>query len=49
MKSMVSFLIIVETLAFDSTPMIKFASLPGMFERTLTIGSIGKMFGFVLG
>lgn len=38
---------VYETLAFDNAkaPMIKFASLPGMYKRTLTIGSIGKMFG----
>jgi aspartate/methionine/tyrosine aminotransferase len=38
---------VYETLVFsDSTsPMIKFASLPGMYERTITVGSIGKMFG----
>lgn len=26
-------------------PMIKFASLPGMWERTITVGSMGKMLG----
>ncbi|KAJ1555852.1 hypothetical protein HK405_011800 [Cladochytrium tenue] len=38
---------VYETLVFSDSPspMIKFASLPGMFERTITIGSIGKMFG----
>ncbi|KAJ3195390.1 Kynurenine--oxoglutarate transaminase 3 [Irineochytrium annulatum] len=38
---------VYETLVYtDSpTPMIKFASLPGMYERTITLGSIGKMFG----
>ncbi|KAJ3316641.1 Kynurenine--oxoglutarate transaminase 3 [Blyttiomyces sp. JEL0837] len=38
---------VYETLVFTDSPspMIKFASLPGMFERTITIGSIGKMFG----
>ncbi|KAJ3415363.1 Kynurenine--oxoglutarate transaminase 3 [Chytridiales sp. JEL 0842] len=38
---------VYETLVYSDspTPMIKFASLPGMFERTITIGSIGKMFG----
>ncbi|KAJ3072484.1 Kynurenine--oxoglutarate transaminase 3 [Podochytrium sp. JEL0797] len=38
---------VYETLVFSDspTPMIKFASLPGMFERTITLGSIGKMFG----
>lgn len=25
--------------------MIKFASLPGMFERTISVGSAGKIFG----
>ncbi|KAI8909496.1 pyridoxal phosphate-dependent transferase, partial [Gorgonomyces haynaldii] len=38
---------VYETLVFDDAPtkMIKFASLPGMFKRTITVGSIGKMFG----
>lgn len=37
---------VYETLAFK--PMIKFASLPGMYERTITVGSIGKMFGILI-
>jgi aspartate/methionine/tyrosine aminotransferase len=38
---------VYETLVYSDSisPMIKFASLPGMFERTITIGSMGKMFG----
>ncbi|KAJ3240722.1 Kynurenine--oxoglutarate transaminase 3 [Chytriomyces hyalinus] len=38
---------VYETLVFTDSPekMIKFASLPGMFKRTITLGSIGKMFG----
>ncbi|KAJ3102000.1 Kynurenine--oxoglutarate transaminase 3 [Phlyctochytrium planicorne] len=38
---------VYETLVYSDSvsPMIKFASLPGMFERTITIGSVGKMFG----
>ncbi|KAI9359218.1 pyridoxal phosphate-dependent transferase [Zopfochytrium polystomum] len=38
---------VYETLVYSDSPapMIKFASLPGMFERTITLGSIGKMFG----
>ncbi|TPX57320.1 hypothetical protein PhCBS80983_g03904 [Powellomyces hirtus] len=38
---------VYETLVYDDsvTPFIKFASLPGMFERTITVGSIGKMLG----
>ncbi|KAJ3058004.1 Kynurenine--oxoglutarate transaminase 3, partial [Rhizoclosmatium hyalinum] len=38
---------VYETLVYTDSPeqMIKFASLPGMFERTITLGSIGKMFG----
>ncbi|KAJ3030578.1 UNVERIFIED_CONTAM: Kynurenine--oxoglutarate transaminase 3 [Siphonaria sp. JEL0065] len=38
---------VYETLVFTDSKekMIKFASLPGMFERTITLGSIGKMFG----
>lgn len=33
-----------EHLWFDSHPHIPFASLPGMFDRTVTIGSAGKTF-----
>ncbi|KAI8817180.1 pyridoxal phosphate-dependent transferase [Fimicolochytrium jonesii] len=38
---------VYETLVYPDSvsPFIKFASLPGMFERTITVGSIGKMFG----
>ncbi|KAH6563285.1 hypothetical protein BASA50_002371 [Batrachochytrium salamandrivorans] len=38
---------VYETLAFSDSvsPFIKFASLPGMFERTITLGSVGKAFG----
>ncbi|KAI8607911.1 pyridoxal phosphate-dependent transferase [Chytriomyces sp. MP71] len=38
---------VYETLVFSDSPapMIKFASLPNMFSRTITLGSIGKMFG----
>ena len=38
---------VYETLVFNDavSPMIKFATLPGMAQRTLTVGSIGKMFG----
>ncbi|KAJ3101802.1 Kynurenine--oxoglutarate transaminase 3 [Physocladia obscura] len=38
---------VYETLVFSDSPekMVKFACLPGMFERTITLGSIGKMFG----
>ncbi|KAI8901046.1 pyridoxal phosphate-dependent transferase [Globomyces pollinis-pini] len=38
---------VYETLVYSdsASPMIKFASLPGMYERTITIGSMGKMFG----
>ncbi|RKP01780.1 hypothetical protein CXG81DRAFT_25551 [Caulochytrium protostelioides] len=49
---------VYETLVYADapSPMIKFASLPGMFDRTLTVGSLGKTFsvtgwkiGWVLG
>jgi kynurenine---oxoglutarate transaminase / cysteine-S-conjugate beta-lyase / glutamine---phenylpyruvate transaminase len=33
-------------LVFDDVPMIPFASLPGMWERTVTLGSAGKQFSF---
>ncbi|TPX69743.1 hypothetical protein SpCBS45565_g02148 [Spizellomyces sp. 'palustris'] len=38
---------VYETLVYTDSvaPLIKFASLPGMFERTITVGSVGKMFG----
>ncbi|KAI9104072.1 pyridoxal phosphate-dependent transferase [Phlyctochytrium arcticum] len=38
---------VYETLVFEDSveQLIKFASLPGMFERTITVGSAGKMFG----
>lgn len=38
---------VYETLVYSDSvsPMIKFASLPGMFDRTVTIGSAGKAFG----
>ncbi|KAJ3260815.1 Kynurenine--oxoglutarate transaminase 3 [Boothiomyces macroporosus] len=38
---------VYETLVYSDSesPMIKFASLPDMYERTITIGSMGKMFG----
>lgn len=38
---------VYETLVFSDAvnPMIKFGSLPGMWERTITVGSIGKMLG----
>lgn len=35
-----------EHLWFDGHPHIPFATLPGMFERTITIGSAGKSFSF---
>lgn len=35
---------VYETLVYDGE-MIKFASLPNMFERTITVGSLGKMLG----
>ena len=35
-----------EHLWFDPTPHIPLATLPGMFERTITIGSGGKSFSF---
>ena len=35
-----------EHLWFDGHPHIPFATLPGMFERTVTIGSAGKSFSF---
>jgi N-succinyldiaminopimelate aminotransferase len=36
---------VYEHLIFDDVEHIAIASLPGMFERTLTIGSAGKSFG----
>ncbi|KAI8920725.1 pyridoxal phosphate-dependent transferase [Entophlyctis helioformis] len=38
---------VYETLAYSDSvsEFIKFASLPGMYERTITLGSIGKAFG----
>ncbi|KAJ3022489.1 Kynurenine--oxoglutarate transaminase 3 [Thoreauomyces humboldtii] len=38
---------VYETLVYEDSvsPLIKFASLPGMYERTVTVGSVGKMFG----
>ncbi|KXS21197.1 PLP-dependent transferase [Gonapodya prolifera JEL478] len=38
---------VYETLVYDDAPnpMIKFATLPGMWERTLTVGSVGKTMG----
>ncbi|KAJ3031124.1 Kynurenine--oxoglutarate transaminase 3 [Rhizophlyctis rosea] len=38
---------VYETLVYSDSvsPMIKFATLPGMYERTITVGSVGKMFG----
>ncbi|MEN9711703.1 MAG: hypothetical protein RL441_1695 [Actinomycetota bacterium] len=35
-----------EHLWFDGHPHIPFATLPGMFDRTITIGSAGKSFSF---
>ena len=35
-----------EHLWFDGHPHIPFSTLPGMFERTITIGSAGKSFSF---
>ena len=35
-----------EHLYFEATPHIPLATLPGMFERTITIGSGGKSFSF---
>lgn len=38
---------VYEFLVFSDSPvpMIKFASIPGMWKRTITVGSLGKMFG----
>ncbi|KAJ1544119.1 Kynurenine--oxoglutarate transaminase 3 [Nowakowskiella sp. JEL0078] len=38
---------VYETLVYTDSvaPFIKIASLPGMFERTITVGSVGKAFG----
>lgn len=38
---------VYETLVFEDScsPMVKFASLPEMWRRTITIGSLGKMLG----
>jgi len=38
---------VYETLVYSDSksPMIKFASLPGMYQRTITVGSMGKIFG----
>jgi N-succinyldiaminopimelate aminotransferase len=36
---------VYEHLTFEGTPHIPIAALPGMFERTVTIGSAGKTFG----
>ncbi|KAG8964966.1 hypothetical protein FRC03_001117 [Tulasnella sp. 419] len=35
---------VYETLTFDNTEHIRIATLPGMWERTVTVGSAGKMF-----
>ncbi len=35
-----------EHLTFDGVPHIPIATLPGMFERTITVGSAGKTFSF---
>jgi N-succinyldiaminopimelate aminotransferase len=35
---------VYEHLTFDNVPHIPIATLPGMFERTVTIGSLGKSF-----
>ncbi|KAI8591951.1 pyridoxal phosphate-dependent transferase [Geranomyces variabilis] len=36
---------VYETLNFSEAPFIKFATLPGMYDRTITVGSLGKMLG----
>ncbi|HRF99122.1 MAG TPA: aminotransferase class I/II-fold pyridoxal phosphate-dependent enzyme, partial [Aggregatilineales bacterium] len=36
---------VYEHLLFDDTVHIPIATLPDMFERTITIGSAGKTFG----
>jgi len=35
---------VYETLTFDGTEHVRIANLPGMWERTVTVGSAGKMF-----
>ena len=37
-----------ETLVFDGKEHVRFATLPGMFDRTVTVGSAGsKLFSFI--
>lgn len=36
---------VYESLVYDDLPFIKFASLPEMWERTISLGSAGKTFG----
>ncbi|KAJ3169427.1 Kynurenine--oxoglutarate transaminase 3 [Geranomyces variabilis] len=36
---------VYETLSFAEAPFVKFATLPGMYDRTITVGSLGKMLG----
>ncbi|KAJ3488732.1 hypothetical protein NLI96_g2632 [Meripilus lineatus] len=35
---------VYETLVFDGKEHVRFATLPGMFDRTVTVGSAGKIF-----
>ncbi|KAI0082568.1 aminotransferase [Panus rudis PR-1116 ss-1] len=35
---------VYETLVFDKREHVRFATLPGMWDRTVTVGSAGKMF-----
>jgi len=35
---------VYEHITYDETPLVRVASLPGMWERTITIGSAGKSF-----
>lgn len=35
---------VYDTLVFDGKEHVRFATLPGMWERTVTVGSAGKMF-----
>jgi len=35
---------VYEHLTFDALPHVRMASLPGMFDRTITVSSAGKTF-----
>ena len=35
---------VYEWMVYPGSEMVRFASIPGMFERTITIGSAGKAF-----